>query len=348
MLDADEAAAFDETAACDPGLAHACQEMDRLAAAIAVTHSQPVAPRAGQLDRLHRRLGLATVKRTNWPAISGWAAAAALAGFAILRPTPALPTTTLAKVSPASELAMPKTVVVTEIQEDADALEPSPFPILHDQPVEETELAQAQLVKGQTKQLIQEIEVLRGQLESFQIRDRERFEPTPGMAWPIVMRMVPPDPPVNAPPVFNAAALAAADTQVATASDDPPMAAMLGDALAYARESAGVPKASPVPAPPTASAIPIYDAARDKGTLVVNNLPVKGADESYNLWVTTDNAKQPIYVGRLPESSKPGADSIDFSLGATAVVPSGFLLTRDPLGNPPPPSQHSTILLGPR
>ena len=88
--------------------------------------------------------------------------------------------------------------------------------------------------------------------------------------------------------------------------------------------------------------------ARDKGTLVVNNLPTKTADESYNLWVKTDNSEQPIFVGRLPESSKPGADSIDFSLGATAIVPSGFVLTLDPQGDPPLPSGQSIILLGPR
>lgn len=351
MLTPDESEAFDEAVSHDPTLENACQEMDRLAAAIAVTSVRPVVPRAGQLDRLRRRLDLPAAKRTNWPAISGWAAAAALAGFAVVRPTPVLPTATVAKSSATSPTSPPNIAVAasTEETDDADAIS---FPILPASTEEVTEIDQSLVVKGETKRLIQEIEVLRDKLESLQIRDRERFDPTPGMVWPIVVRMVPPDPPITAPPVYQAAAAAtgqpapAIPTATTPTADDPPMTAMLGDALAYARQT--VPTPPPTPPPVTPSAIPIYDAARDKGTLVINNLPVITAAESYNLWVSTDNSEQPIYVGRLPESSKPGADSIDFSLGATAIVPSGFLLTRDPRGTPHAPSNQSTILLGPR
>ncbi len=337
LLTADEADAFDEAVSHDLLLERACQDVDRLAAAIAVTTTRPVTPRAGQLDRLHRRLGQPTAKRTNWAAISGWAAAAALAIFAVVRPATAIPTTNVAATHRATA---PSTVTgsisANEIAAQTETATPAGFTLLSDSTAVETQIDQTLVVKGETKRLIQEIEVLRDKLESFQIRDRERFKPTPGMAWPIVVRMVQPD--------LLATAIASYDSTGADA-DEPHLAAMLGDALAYSRQS--VPTPPPVAPPTFASAVPIYDAARDKGTLVINNLPPITPEESYNLWVNTANAKQPIYVGRLPESSKLGADSIDFSLGATAIVPSGFILTRDPQGKPPAPSPQSTILFGP-
>jgi hypothetical protein len=137
--------------------------------------------------------------------------------------------------------------------------------------------------------------------------------------------------------------------------DEPTITAMLGDALAAASFSRdGTPAeaqakayqfAPPNPAP---SAIPIYDSARDTGTLVVSNLPAKSPEERYNLWVTTENGKHPVHVGRLPDSNKPGAESFDFNLGSTKVVPTGFMLTRDRQGQPEVPSAMNTILVGPR
>ena len=264
----------------------------------------------------------------------------------MLRPAPAIPTPTVVETSPAAELpTIAATIVAAPTSEDADHAVSADFPILSTPAAEEDGIVQSLVVKSQTKSLIQEIEVLREKLESFQIRDRERFEPTSGMAWPIVVRMVPPDPPLPALPDYTTAA-AAPSPPAPAAMDEPPMTAILGDALAYARQS--VPTTPPAAPSATASAIPIYDAARDKGTLVVNNLPPKTAGQSYNLWVKTDNSAQPFYVGLLPESSKLGADSIDFSLGSTAIIPSGFVLTRDPQGKPPAPSPQSTILVGPR
>ncbi len=336
MLDADESATFDETAKHDTELRHACRDMDRLTAAIAVATTPPVAPRAGQLERLHLRLGLPARRRLNWPAISGWAAAAALGILALVRPAPPQPSVAILQ-APATQDS--QAVSATEIPPSfslplpsegnsppvvADAGNPAPIPSI-----------------GETHHLIQEIEVLRRKLESLQLHDRERFGTTPGMAWPVVMRMVPPDLP-------SSALVAANDTK-----EDPMLTAMLGDAIAISQETA---KSTPsivrpdaeVPQIQVPTAIPIYDAARDKGTLVVSNLPPKNTGESYNLWVTTDKGDRPIHVGRLPDSAKPGANSMDFSLGATAIYPSGFLLTRDKEGNPPPPSETTTILVGPR
>ena len=131
---------------------------------------------------------------------------------------------------------------------------------------------------------------------------------------------------------------------------------MLGDALrVMTTTSTGTPDADPnaMPAidptaiPEYATAIPIYDAARDSGTLVVSNLPAAENDEVYNLWVKTEAGAKPIYVGSLPESSATGADSFDFSLGSTMVFPSGFVLTKDPRDTPTTPTATNTVLQGP-
>ncbi|RPJ32941.1 MAG: hypothetical protein EHM17_11960, partial [Verrucomicrobiaceae bacterium] len=97
--------------------------------------------------------------------------------------------------------------------------------------------------------------------------------------------------------------------------------------------------------PPTA--VPIYDAARDAGTLVVSNLPPAGEGQVYNLWVITTIGARPVYIGSLPESSAAGADSFDFSLGSSMVLPAGFLLTLDPANSPAHPTEANTVLQGP-
>jgi hypothetical protein len=157
---------------------------------------------------------------------------------------------------------------------------------------------------------------------------------------------------------------------LASANDETrsPLTAMLGDALAtIARGTAAESAATsiddaaagdaataepefPMPAGLTdgqPAAIPIYDAARDAGTLVVSNLPALDQGQAYHLWVTTSAADRPIYVGSLPESSASGSDTFDFSLGSSMVLPSGFVLTKDPPGNPAAPGETNTVLQGP-
>ena len=346
MLDTDEAAGFDEAMRHDPELKRSYQEMQRLAAAVAVTSSVPVQPRAGQLESLHLRLGLNTRKSTNWAGITGWGAAAVLAIALIVNRAPNSGGT--AAVENSSPAAGQTTVVEAieaapaEEQEIAGSASyessEAPTPV-----VEIDGTVVTTLVKTETKRLIQEIEILRGRLENLQQRDRERLEPVAGMAWPIVMRMSPPEETTAiafAPPVAN---------------EDPPLTEVLGDALSAAgsvpMETRAMAPASALaapPPPPDPSAIPVYDAASDNGTLVVSSLPLLGGGEAYNLWVTTGKAGKPIHVGRLPESMSSGAESFDFSLGSTGVVPSSFVLTKDPAGTPSAPSEHNTVLQGPR
>ena len=344
MLDADGAASFDAAARRNPDLADAYREMNCLTAAVAAVSVTPLAPKAGQIDRLHARLGLNASKRTNWIAISGWAAAAALALLLVLDPATEPRRSTSANTQRQPGSAVLETHPEAPPQnpgnppsasETAAAVSPAPDPsIVH--PAHEV----TTIVKTETKRLIQEIEVLREKLESAQDRDRVRFQVVSGMAWQIIMKMSPPE-------------LAGNDPATAALDETPAaLTTLVADALA------GVPSAfapadtfrtegdSAIRAQP--SAMPIYDAARDTGTLVVNNLPKTQPDESYNLWVTTEEGAPPIHVGRLPESDTLGADSFDFSLGSKAVVPTRFFLTRDSQERITAPSESNTVLEGPR
>lgn len=381
MLDADESAIFDEAMRHDPLLRSAYLEMDRLSAAIGAASVAPITPRAGQLERLQNRLGLYPVRRLHvWMGISGWAAAAALAllmvftrgGNTTSNPVTAANQTTRPGTGPNPTQALPASkgssdaIAAAETPAAESATDASPENSAALAAVEEA--AQTH-VKVETKRLIQEIEVLRDNLEKFQQRDRILFEAVPGVAVPIVMTMRPPG--------------LDSDGEITLAQNDPQasITGMLGDALKLThgdgrsrasntlQESnptvAGEPTlehalaegsslpgaaaammdASTTPALP--SAVPIYDAARDTGTLVVNNLPQAGDGNVYNLWVHTTDGSTPIYVGSLPDGSSSGTDSFDFSLGSTKVLPSGFVLTKDLDNKPTTPSASNTVLQGP-
>jgi hypothetical protein len=346
MLDSDETAGFDDAMRHDLELENAYREMDRLTATMAAVATIPVAPREGQLERLHLRLGLVAPRRKNWLGISGWAAAAALGMILIFdSATDHRPITAGQKTSSGGSQLPSATHDERSTLIESDT-QPAPP---HNGSKNERSLAVTTsdhdgkaASKVETKRLIQEIEVLREKLANFQARDRQRFEATPGMAWPVVMRMGPPEPPAD------------------VLSEPPPeesgIAAMLGDALTAANlrsepADAALSVTRPLPVPvlsPEPAAVPIYDAARDTGTLVVSNLPATSPNEAYHLWVTTGRENHPVYVGRLPESTTGTADSIDFSLGSTAITPSGFVLTKDAQDKPLAPSTNNTVLLGPR
>ena len=346
MLDADEATGFDEAMQHDPELRAAYREMDSLATAVAVVATVPVAPRAGQLERLHARLGLNVSKHTNWLGISGWAAAAALTMVLVIEKQSSKAVTVVANPSTETRISNPKIATTTAPAVQANEPEPDEQQTARqdDSPsdavlITGSDIESKPIVKVETKRLIQEIEVLRDKLETIQERDRKRFEPIAGMAWPIVMRMMPPG------------TIADSSNDLLADNETPPMTAILGDALT-ASNMAGAPhfniraaeQAAPAGKP---SAIPIYDAARDTGTLVVSNLPAKLETERYNLWVKTDEGGAPVYVGRLPESNNVGTEPFDFSLGSTGIVPSGFVLTRDGQGDPVIPTAANTVLQGP-
>ena len=307
MLDAKEAAIFDEALLLDPVLRDAYLEMDRLAAAIAAATAVPLEVNAEQLEHLQTRLGLRASHHSHfWLATTGWTTAAALAVLLTLHLTGIIDRMDSQYLAPSGTATLP--------------------------PVAAT----SHPAKGETKRLNQEIEVLRNNLEKFQHRDRVLFEEVPGMALPIIIAMIPPE-------------VAPEDSSLMKNDEHSPLTALLGDALraliGTPTDTETAPDAGGLPKHPMA--IPIYDAARDSGTLVVSNLPPAGDAEVYNLWVTTDTGARPIYVGTLPVNSASGADSFDFSLGSSMVLPSGFVLTKDPQNAPANPTDANTILRGP-
>lgn len=299
MLDDDESSIFSDAMSEDPALRKYSLEMDRLSAAIAASAAAPIAPGAGQLEKIQNRLNLNPARRLGiWLAATGWAAAVALAVTLIIGRSGSLEKPTV--VSP----VVPQEPGSKQVKANGNGKAPT---------------------KAVAKRLTQEIVVLRENLEQFQHRDRVLFAAVPGRALPIVMTMNPPGIP----------------------AEDSPITTLLGDAVratSAAEENIDDLSETHTEHP---SAMPIYDSARDLGTLVVNNLPDAGEGEVYNLWVTTEPGGQPVYVGSLPESSATGADSFDFSLGSTMVLPSGFTLTKDPLNAPASPSDDNIVLQGP-
>jgi hypothetical protein len=339
MLDADQASAFDETARLDPELMQVVREMDELTAAVAVVSTVPVVPRSGEIDRLRARLGFSGYRGSHWIAWSGWAAAAVLALLLVIQQHPVRSRPAVAVQPPEPQMA-PGTVAN---EMPVPNVEPSEHPAAVQ--VDPAGLAgnEAGPVRVETKRLIQEIEVLRGQLANFQKRDRERFSPVPGVAWPIVMTMRPPGSLVDGDPYASSLNTVLGDALAGRET-------LIGGRLPTPDQGPDLPTDEPpvtdevVPVP---TAIPIYDSARDAGTLVVGNLPLLGENEAYNLWVRTSEGANPVHVGRLPAFFANGADALDFSLGSIGIVPSGFILTRDADGTTASPGNGNTILQGP-
>ena len=334
MLDADEAAAFDSAMRQDPELKNAYREMESLTAAVAAVTTVPISPRAGQLESLHLRLGIGATRRTNWLGISGWAAAVVLTAFLVLNNRPG--GKNIVSSNPATDPVLTTQQPFPEIHPQTGELiveNSSGLELITDETLDGENLPapapvepSAAIVRVETKRHIQEIEILREQIGDFQERDRKRFEVVPDMAWPLVMRMTPPR----------------SGIALVRENEPTPLTAMLGDALTAA-DGSGQSLASTDGEP---YAIPIYDAARDIGTLYVKDLPAT-EDEDYVLWRQDDSGEQPILVGKLPKSNKKKSESFDFNLGKAATVPTAFILTKDRKGQTRPPSAANIVLQGP-
>ena len=188
----------------------------------------------------------------------------------------------------------------------------------------------------ETRRLTAEIENLRRNLEAFHQRDRAMFQVVEGQALQNVMIMVPPG---------------------SDASGSLATTAMLGDALAAINRDAHAIHDEIEPAdeevvdlpmenvPP--SAVPIYDAARDTGTLVVSNLPPCPAGQ--DLSPVGQHQRQPAsgLSRKTAREHVSGAESFDFSLGSTMILPTAFMLTLDPANSPAAPGDDNTVLAGP-
>jgi len=334
MLDSNEAAGFDEAIHQDPELKDAYREMNALCAAVAAASVAPLQPRAGQLEQLQARLGLQASKSVNWLGISGWAAAAAAFAFMLLvdrkAPVPAESVKNSAAPHAAKrDILMIQKASAQELaaQSSSDVgSEPSDFAVSNQDAA--THENNVKLVtKMETKRLVQEIAVLREKLESIEKREQQRLEPVQGMAWPIVMKMRPPNATTQIVPA-----------EVATADAETSVVDLLGDALAGKASLAGNRAKQGVV--DTTSAVPIYDPATGTGTLVVNNL------SNTNFWVTARGDSEPRLLGKIPQSTE-AYESVGFELPA-GTIPDNFMITNDSAGKNAPPSDKNTILIGPR
>ncbi len=138
--------------------------------------------------------------------------------------------------------------------------------------------------------LIQEIETLRHQLAQLRERDQERLVVTPGVSWPIVIEMHPPGVQMETADDSLTARLGDALTDQTPPSSEVPEEAHApaGGAITVAATetfATGTPDAATSPevaatsfsastteaARKTPAATPIYDPARDLGTLALHN-----------------------------------------------------------------------------
>jgi hypothetical protein len=379
MLDSNEAAGFDEAIHQDPELKDAYRDMNVLCAAVAAASVAPLQPRAGQLEQLQARLGLKASKSVNWLGISGWAAAAAAFAFMLVvdRKAPVPSESVKNKAAPHAakrDILMIQKASAQELaaQSSSDVgSEPSDFAVSNQDAA--TQEKNVKLVtKIETKRLVQEIAVLREKLESVEKREQQRLEPVQGMAWPIVMKMRPPNAATQIIATEGAMAEAEAsvvdllgdalagkasladnrakqgivDTRSAVPIDDPATTADIntsvvdvpGDALAG--EASLADNQGEQAIVDTPSAVPIYDPATGTGTLVVNNL------SNTNFWVTEKGESEPRLLGKIPQSTE-AYESVGFEL-PVGTIPENFMITNDSAGKNAPPSDKNTILIGPR
>lgn len=356
MLDTDESAAFDEAMRHDPELKAAIREMDRLQAAVALVASRPVMPREGHLERIQARLGQQPKRGISlWFGVSGWAAAAALALLlawntdvirmfsskstsstaSVTQPTPKGPTTRQSGESPVTTAESPQ----------------APPP--HSAPATSPDSnASSLVIRRETERLTREIAGLQDQLQSYQLRDNKWFQAIPGVATPVIMLMSPPGMPVedgasvavNESPVSQLLA----ETLRGSSTEKLPTAGAMNDTQPPLDQITQTTDTPPSESTEQPSAIPIYDAARDAGTLVVTNLPPVAQGMEYNLWVQTSPEQEPVRLGILPDAGTSPSESFDFSLGSNTVMPTGFVLTQDLKNKPKAPSDKNTVLQSPQ
>ena len=341
LLDADEAAGFDEAMRDDLELKNAFREIECLTAAVAVATTPAVTPRPGQLGRLQLKLGLNPSKDTNWFGISGWAAAAALTMLLVFQHEPEIqnpnarnvpPTIITSPQAPSTNPSGQTQSVTagTSVETPSHPQDSQHAQLANTTPQQETKI----IVQVETRQLVREIEILREKLETIQQQERQRLEPVPGMAWPIVMRMTPPR-------------IHAAETgNLALEKDSPDITTILGDALAAVASGETPPESDFTNTEP--SAIQIYDPAIDAGTLVVSNLPNTADDEEFSLFVSQKPGDKPILVGHLPKTKEGRSKSFDYALGSNVTIPAAFTLIKNKRGKVAEPNAQNTVLRGPR
>ncbi len=351
MLSPEEQAAFDAAAEADGDLAAARARVEALAASVSVIHSRPVAPGEDTLAVIRKRCGIpgagqnviSRARSRPLFAWAGWGVAAALAVLLAVReesgpltagglPDPAkdgapsvpgrtIPHTSgrvpsrekprlIGKVPPPSKSSSGVNApeIPREAPGDAAGPEGEPPTVAHESGAVG---AGAPQEAGEKRRLIQEIETLRSELERSRQRDDLMFSPTAGRSWPLIVEMKSPS--------------------AVKSENDPPLTSIVADALAgkTLTETKTTEQKDPAATAQVATlptAIPVYDPARDTGTLAIRNLPAAELGYQYYLWVATSSSGEPVFVGTLPENLR-STDSLDFTLGTTGIVPTAYYLT---------------------
>jgi hypothetical protein len=346
---------YEAAAAEDPVMREARRLVEELACAVALQAAVPVEPPAHLLPQIKAACGL--LPEPAVPGLarvilawSGWGAAAAVAAAALaLWPRP---------VSRPVEMASGGTTPV-HLRSGLPHQSPSPPPATipesgggrtgADAAVADAATAPNDThadVRSENRRLIQELAVLRPELERYRQRDRELFAAVPGRSWPLIVEMHPPGlKPEETPDGILSSAVDGyfngrtpnqkgpdPVTGSATAPETPVDTASLPPA---AGETLEIPRA-----------IPVYDPARDQGTLTVRHLPPPAEGSAYHLWVTAGAGSPPVLAGILPADIGTN-DAFDFNLGSTGFVPQSYFLTQDPAGSPLAPAGGNIVLEGP-
>lgn len=308
--------------------------LNLVATIVAVDHSCPMRPSAGSLDIIHRKISHRSdmsVKQRLF-VWSGWAAAALITLFAVIRPS-LNPVEALTKHDGGTSTILKP--LLPDQPQDNSLLDPANNNADHSSEAENNTAStphdKSRSMREQQRSLIQKIEALRNEVDLLASRDTERLIAQNGVTWPIIMKL-------TAPGSDPATAIV----------QNPILGAILNqDSLTDASFEGENAKTAPTtPDLTIPSAVPIYDPARDIGQLLVNNLSPQTEGQAYFLWVQSDNAPQPVLVGTLPDTIG-NSETFDFKLGSTGIIPDQFLITQDTAISPQIPNSSNTVLQGP-
>ncbi len=318
--------------------------IDTIATVIALKQAQALQPQNKSFAEVQSKISSRRAPRfAPWNIVlsaSGWAAAAAVTLFFTYHSSSKQDLPSVSNISP-DHAGSPNPKNSQTATAPAMASEDEGIAAMQKAATDPNKNVSNDKVKSEQRSLIQEIETLRLTISQLKQRDNERLTPTPGVAWPLIVKMTRPG-----------------EEDTVIASNDDILHSMLNepDALAslLPHENAKGINAQEVETPPladteepVASAIPIYDPARDKGQLIVNNLPVADENQTYYLWVKTAQSTNPLLVGALPNNINSTSETFDFRLGSTGVIPDSFQITMDGPQNPVLPQSSNIILQGP-
>lgn len=163
--------------------------IDEVSAVIAADHAAPIQPRPSTLTAIQRRIRAKSVQRpvTNWITWSGWAAAAAIMLFALLKPQPQGRNDVARAATPDVSAVEHPANPITQASDHTAAEEQAP-PEQAPASVSAKAVARS-MAPAEPLSLREEVDTLRAQVSSLLKRDAERVTAVDNLAWPVVIRM---------------------------------------------------------------------------------------------------------------------------------------------------------------